>query len=160
MLVQHAWHIFEERGDWSDWEVSILSIARTASGLGGEELTFLVQETWRLVDRDGDGSIQVEHGTLTELFKEHYNILHHRLDHDNKASHTGLMRATTSTFGREADRFMKLRERMTGKQHAHGPMSWTEFHAEMTVFMNDMKKSRGPLLELHHNPLLQVHAEL
>merc|ERR1712166_215979 len=137
MLLQHAWHKFEDRGDWSDWE-----------------------ETWKLVDRDGDGSIQVNHGELNELFKEHYNILHHRLDVDDKHQYSGVLRATDSTFEREASKFMELRERLTGAKHAHEAMSWTEFHSEMTVFMNEMKPLRGPLLEVANNPLLQLHKDL
>lgn len=72
LLVQHAWHKFEERGDWSDWE-----------------------ETWKLVDQDGDNKIKVGHGELTALFKTHYNILHEKLGHDERPM---LFRANEQTF--------------------------------------------------------------
>eukprot|EP01050_Picozoa_sp_SAG11_P001470 SAG11_NODE_63_length_18904_cov_11.842914_5_plen_141_part_00 len=59
VLLQHAWHKFEDRGDWSDWE-----------------------DTWRAVDHDSDGRISVGHGELAALFRVHYNILHEKLGHD------------------------------------------------------------------------------
>jgi hypothetical protein len=95
ILVQHAWHRFEERGDWSDWEA-----------------------TWASVDHDGDGNVRVNHGEVIQLFKRHYNILHERLDHDSRPE-SGLTRATDATFAREAEDFLHFREKRTGTRHHH-----------------------------------------
>ena len=103
VFLQHAWHRFEERGDWSDWE-----------------------ETWRRHDHDKDGNIRVNVGEITRLFKEHYNILHDKLEHDQKPELRSINhgRATDASFHREAQQFIKLREEMTGHGHREAPMSW------------------------------------
>ena len=64
------------------------------------------------------------------------------------------------TLQREAQAFIKLREEMTGSTHKNTPMSWKEFHKEMTVFMEHQKGRRGALLDSRWNPLLQAHKEL
>jgi hypothetical protein len=61
---------------------------------------------------------------------------------------------------REAQAFIKLREEMTGGTHKNAPMSWKEFHTEMTEFMEHQKTKRGALLDSRWNPLLQAHKEL
>ena len=44
---------------------------------------------------------------------------------------------------REAQAFIKLREELTGSTHKNAPMSWEEFHKEMTVFMEHQKGKVG-----------------
>jgi hypothetical protein len=88
LLLQHAWHKFEEKGDWSDWEA-----------------------TWAAVDHDDDNKISVGHGEITKLFKIHYNILHEKLEHDKKAGAKDILfRASEQTFRREAEAFLDYRE--------------------------------------------------
>ena len=62
----------------------------------------------------------------TRLFKEHYNILHDKLEHDQKPELRSINhgRATDASFHREAQQFIKLREEMTGHGHREAPMSW------------------------------------
>jgi hypothetical protein len=67
---------------------------------------------------------------------------------------------TRRTLQREAQAFIKLREEMTGSTHKNAPMSWQEFHKEMTAFMEHQKGKRGALLDSRWNPLLQAHKEL